>query len=288
MIYYKFYRSFNYRLILYLLISIFLKELITLIASTLELLLDTDPSYFDTIMLIGNSMFWYSVWTIQLCIAFMTAEIFSMVIFSVELKKAEIPLTIACFTLPLVELIGLHLAEQLDNFFIYNAILGMVFAGTCAITIVITSIYLAYRGLRRRVIDNDNEEQHLLHAELARQRYRNALKESLPFFIYPAMILLWLLAYYVLVYTEQVIYALSVTLGILEANTGTISSIVFFIHIKILGQRRRSIFRNRSHNTAPSHSMQEIHESQRITIAGSVTATHVTRFDPLGDSDIEP
>ena len=80
----------------------------------------------------------------------MTAEIFSMVMFSVELRKAEIPLTIACFTLPLVELVGIntvHYYNEQIRFMTYNVMLGMVITGICAIAIAITLIHLAYHGL---------------------------------------------------------------------------------------------------------------------------------------------
>ena len=63
---------------------------------------------------------------------------------------------------------------------------------------------------------------------------------------------------------------------------------MFFIHIKTLGQRRRNVFRSSSHNTPPSHTIQEVNEEQRITVVGTITATHITDFDPLGDSDVEP
>ena len=51
-LFYKFYRSFNYRLILYQLISFLIKELITMTQYTLMLLLDIHSSYFDIIMII--------------------------------------------------------------------------------------------------------------------------------------------------------------------------------------------------------------------------------------------
>ena len=100
------------------------------------------------------------------------------------------------------------------------------------------------------------------------------------------MILLWLIMCNILTY--NVTKTFLTAYNALDISTGTISSIVFFIHIKILGQRRRNVFRNRSHNTAPSNTLQEIDEGQQITVADSVTATHVTDFDPLGDSDVEP
>ena len=160
----------------------------------------------------------------------------------------------------------------------------MIVAGVCSVVIAITLFCLAYQSLRRRAIGNNNEEQHLLHQQ-TRQRYRNALKESLPFITYPVTILLWLLMYYTQIFTGNIT---NTAYSALDANIGTISSIVFFTHIKIIGRRRRNLFRNRSRITEPSNTIQEINEGERITIAGSVTATHVTHFDPLGDSDVEP
>ena len=262
MSYYKFYRSFNYTLILYLFTSFLIKGLISMIINTLELLpLGMESSFYSAMMLIGDSMIWYSIWNILLCVAFMTAEIFSMVIFSVELRKAEAPLTIACFTLPLVEVVGIYFPEQEDDFNMCNGILGMAAAGICAIAIAITLICLAYHGLRRCAINNDNEEQHLLYQH-TRQKYRNAPKESLSFIIYPAMMLLWLLMYTILVCSAYFSVKFIETLDIFDASTGTVSSIVFFIHMKILGQQKRNVFRNRSHNTPPSHTTQEIDEEQ--------------------------
>ena len=100
------------------------------------------------------------------------------------------------------------------------------------------------------------------------------------------MILLWLIMCNILTY--NVTKTFLTAYNTLDISTGTISSIVFFIHIKILSQRRRNAFRNRSHNTASSNTIQEINDGQRITVAGSVSATHVTDFNPPGESDVEP
>ena len=56
-------------------------------------------------------------------------------------------------------------------------------------------------------------------------------------------------------------------------------------HMTTLAQPRNPINLN---NTAPSNSIQEINEGQRITVARSVTATHTIHLDPLGDTDVEP
>ena len=290
MIYYKLYRSFNFRLTLYLFISLLINTLIPMIVFALELFLDTTDSIVDYL----DSLFWYPVWTIQLCIGFMTAVIFFAVIFSVELRKAEIPSTIACFTLPLVELVGIKFHEQTEQFSKYNVILGMVVASICFIATAIVLIYNVYmrQCLRRHAISNNNEEQHLLHAEPTRQRYtyRNAQKEILPFIVYPAMILLWLLMYYIFVSnapprsTDNTLEAYNV----LDASAGTLSSILFFVLVRIHIQHRRNALRSGSDNTESSHDLRETNEGQKIMVAEGVTATHVTHFDPLGDSDVEP
>ena len=287
MIYYKFYCSFNYRLVLYLLISFLLNTLMVMIANTLEIFLDPEstPPILD-------SLFWYPTWTIQLCIGFMTVVIFFMVLFSVELRKAEIPSTIACFALPLVELVGIKFHEQTMQFSRYNAVVGIAVAGICTIAMATTLIYVVYMyyWLRRHAISNNNEEQHLLHAEPPRQRSQNTQKEILPMILYPATFLIWLFVYYLLIYNihlDPTTHSLE-AYNVMDASAGLLSSIAFFVHVIINQQRRKNALGSESHNTASSHGLRETDEGQIITVAEGVTATHVTHFDPLGDSDVEP
>ena len=301
-VYYKFYRSFNYRLILYLLISFLIEAIFTSTAYTKNLFIHADKCFEDLITPdMDKCMYWYTIWNIQLCLAFMTGQIFTMVIFSVELQMGEVALTLACFLLPVVgSAIAVH--SDLEE---YVEVLGLIVTGCCVVAIVVILFCLACRGLQRHAIGNNNEEQHLLH-ERSKRRYQNALKESLPFIIYPLIILIWLLTYYLTILdgsddktngsndktnrfndknTEPFYMYI---FFVLEANIGTVSSIVFFMHIKILGQRRRHTFRNRHCVAEPNSNLQQINEGQKMTAAGSVTATHVTHFDPLGDSDVEP
>ena len=141
MIYYKFYCSFNYRLILYLLISFLIKAIGTSTLYTLHFFFEGDLSQNQAINFTINFIYWYVIWNIQLCIAFMTAEIFSMVIFSVELRKAEIPLTLACFILPLI---GSIVGKYVPKSMLYEGILETTVAGVCSVVIAIILFCLAY------------------------------------------------------------------------------------------------------------------------------------------------
>ena len=75
------------------------------------------------------------------------------------------------------------------------------------------------------------------------------------------MILLWLLMYYILIYSRHLLSTNKFleAYNLFDASTGTISSIVFFVHIMIVGQRKRNAFRNRSHyHSTSSNSKEEI------------------------------
>ena len=208
MIYFKFYRSFNYRLILYLLIS-FLLYAISLTSISILALVFSCLDSSDDLLIISNFVGTYSLWNILLCIAFMTAEIFSMVIFSVELRKAEILISTTSFILPLY--LASASAMLLDGytFFTVTYLLGVIVGGVCVIAIAIALIVLAYHSLRGCVICNhDNEGQHLL-PQHTRQRYRTALKEILPFIIYPIVSFLWLLSLLLILSTMMTTKCLS-------------------------------------------------------------------------------
>ena len=114
-----------------------------------------------------------------------------MVILSVKLQKGEIALTIVCFQLPLAGSV-MTVYKDLQEIF---EILGIMVTGICGVAIATVLVCLAWHSLRRHAIDNNNEEDYLLH-ERTKRRYQTALKESLPFITYPVMILIWLLTQY--------------------------------------------------------------------------------------------
>ena len=114
-----------------------------------------------------------------------------MVILSVKLQKGEIALTAVCFLLPLAGSV-MTVYNDLEQIV---EIVGMTITGFCGFAIATVLVCLACHSLRRHAIDNNNEEDYLLH-ERTKRRYQTALKESLPFITYPVMILIWLLTQY--------------------------------------------------------------------------------------------
>ena len=75
-----------------------------------------------------------------------------------------------------------------------------------------------------------------------------------------------------------------------DVSMGSVASVIFFVHVKTLGRRKRNLFRRRPHPTVPSDSsssIRPINDGDRFAPLGSVTATHVTHFEPLGESDVE-
>ena len=306
LVHYKLYRLFNYRLILYLIVSFLIKST----SNSLELPFFWNQPYLmkhqytynlcQAVGFIGM----YSFWSMQLCIAFMTAEIFSMIIFSADLRKVELPLTLACFSLPIpiaivaivqqttfglgkyfwcVGIVNNHGTTFWTDF--YKFVLPtMIIMGICTISIATAMFWLACRAFQWIFISNNDDDRYLLHSQA--RKYKKALKETLPFSIYPIVLQLVLFLFYLQLMQckKGVLYVHTFIVG----SIGSIASTIFFVHMKALGRHRRNIFRNRSPTLVPSERVEPINEGQTFTAIGSVTGTHITDFDPLTESNVEP
>ena len=304
--YYRFYRSFNYRLILYLLVS-FINDAV---ANSFELPFVLYHSYtikhrfvYDVCKFVGFLQV-YSLWNIQFSVAFLTAEVFAMIVFSVELQKVEVPLTIACFSLPVAmafialvikpgygfgQLLWCGFAadrndKKLSAEIFQLDIPGIILMGICVVATAMAMLCLARRSLQQHIQARNTEEQYLLHGN-TRKKYQKALKESMPLSAYPTANQFLFLMYYFtpMNCTIAAMYVYAIVYG----STGIVASAIFFVHVATLGRRRRNTFKSRSQVTLPSNTMHQIHEGQRITAIGSITGTHVTEFDPLEESDVE-
>ena len=231
-----------------------------------------------------------------------------MVMFFVELRKAEVPLTLACFCLPLVVAIfplvpgadhlswcTLNVTEQAVyssavHFIKYNMILGMATTGLCFVAIVTATLCLAYHSLRWHFSRSSDEELSLLQEhdslrERTKKRYQKALKESLPFAIYPIVCHFVLLIYYLDV-VECHIKAMFYLFVFMHVSIGCTSSIIFFVHVAILGRRKRNKFRKKSSRVLVCGSkLQAIQDEDVFTSSGSMTWTNVTGSEPPTDSD---
>ena len=160
----------------------------------------------------------------------------------------------------------------------------MVITCTCFVIIAVAMSCLAYRGLRKYLTAKHNEEQDLLYEQMGR-RYQTALKEILPFTIYPVSIQCFHLTFYV--YIEVCSIVATCIFLFIYASIGAIVSTIFFIHIKILGRQRRNKYRNKPHGPGHRSTFRRINEGDRFTAIGSITATHVTDFSPITESDMD-
>ena len=103
LVYKKLYKSFNYRLILYLLVA----SIINSVTDTLQM-----PFYWycpeDLFSKPGRKNFCqtlgyleiYCSWNLLLAISFINVEIFALFTYKHQLRKVEIPCTVTCFILP--------------------------------------------------------------------------------------------------------------------------------------------------------------------------------------------
>ena len=306
LIYYKLYHLFIYRLILYLFVSFLIDGLRDSVQLPGVLWL---YQYVQKEAYVGHfcrflfAVELYSMWNVQLFVTLMTAELFSMTLLSVELKKAEKLVVPACFVLPAIfplfllifyEAGKLQWCEVMTNDNVttlytnlqlkkYNAIAEIGLAVTCLVAIMTVMSYLACRSIQTFPARRNSERWYLLLEN--RQTYSKALRESCPFAIYPVTILLTLLLYYFSFTTcNETVVALRTLVGV---NVGNIASVIFFIHIKTLGKRRRNMFRRRHNDAEPSSFVRRFSERQKFTPIGSITATHVTDFESPGESDLE-
>ena len=295
--YYKLYCSFHHRLILYMLIAF----LIDTIAGGLQIPFIWYRTRISEHQTIGNLcdavsfIELYCAWNIQLSVAFMTAEVFTFIVFSKELQKAEVPLTVFCFAAPLVVPISRLVqrtdygmeeyywcgfaavgndTEQKKDFFKY-ILPGIAIMGVCSIALAIAMVWLAYWSLQGYFKSRKEERQHLLvHKNAA--SFKKALKQSLPFIIYPAVFDIALILIYLNLIRcfQQVLYIYVIIRG----GIGSLASTIFFVHVKALGPHKRNMFKRKSSDASPTSRVGVINESQE--------GAHDTTFYPLGESDV--
>ena len=142
-------------------------------------------------------------------------------------------------------------------------------------TVIAATLYLAYYGLQRHFARKRLDDHHLAYVVLNKGNYLKVLKECLPFAVYPMTILTVPVArsFSVMKYNMFGLYIMA----FFGLNFGIISSIVFLIHIKVLGQHRRNKFKKRSrfgkHNKTAKHN---INDGQMLTAFSSMIGAHDT------------
>lgn len=242
----------------------------------------------------------YCSWNVELSTAIIIVEVFFMIMFSYELRKEELLLFIVCFFFPVIaasipwttgsygpsrfHTCGFKVDNDCDDPMVETIddyISGTIITCICISAITVAMLRLAYRYLRLRFTNNAPGEHNLLDKRV--RKYQNALKQTLPFAIYPVVSLVTLVIYYIRLITHRQGMLEYISLFV-TGCTGAFSSGIFFVHVYLLGQERRNVFKYRRHI---HKSVAAINEGQTLTSDRSMTWTHVTRTETPVESDME-
>ena len=301
--YYKLYRHFIYRLVLYLLLA-------HLVNSTNQvfqvpfLWLRKDVSGEDDAPVLCVAIAFmkvYATWSVVWSTAAVTMEISSMVLFDYQLRNGEHLLNIFSFFLPFVPavipLMGnafgysmystcgfkldkcrVSIIEILDDYISLTVITCV-----CIATMAMAIISLLYNCLRLKFGSSNQETQHLLRQDIT-TKYRSAVMETLIFAVYPIVSLISLIVRYLHLTTHEE-GALDYVIQAVSGSAGAISSGTFFIHLYMLGSRKRNKLKYRpkvSKSVAPP-----VYDGQTFTTERTMTCSVVTDFQPVTESEVD-
>ena len=263
LVYKKLYSSFNYRLILYLLIA----SIINSVIDTLQMPflwhcpedLNKKAGLRDFCQTLGY-LEMYCSWNLLLTIFFISVEVFAMFVYKHQLTNLEIPCLVICFLLPCFiaavpfftrsyDLVDhfcgprLYRNEQdLDWALLYVwYVPGLIIAGVSAILIIVAILKLAYQLYQMRTLDNPERERLLNHDQ---ENYSKALKESIPLVGYSVTWLVLLLTDILSLSSSgsKAVGVIRYISDTMQGFMGGISAGMFFIHfcVKFFCLKKRS------------------------------------------------
>ena len=209
LVYKKLYTSFNYRLILYLLVA----SIINSVVDSLQMPfywygdLNSKPGLESFCQVLGYCEL-YCAWNMSFIIFFINVEIFVMVTYSHQLIKLEKPCTATCFILPCFiaavplstnsyGLVG-HFCTLKQNkteqgrgtdpaqYYAWN-VPGLIIAGIGVIMIIAAILKLAYKLYEMKSTNNPEREGLLDNRD--QESHSKALKETIPLAIYSLTVL---------------------------------------------------------------------------------------------------
>ena len=261
LVYSKLYSSFNYRLILYLLIA----SIINCVVDTLQVpfsLYGRDevsltPKQTSFCHALGYLEV-YCSWNMLLTTSFFIVEIFTIVTCEYQLIKLEIPCTTACFGLPcLISVVPIFtesygLVEYYCGLKQYKdddcndpdpiikyiwVIPGFVVAGINLILILVAVLSLAYKLHKIKSLNTPEREE--LIAKHDQECYSKALKEILPLVVYPVTVLVLLIIESLnpINSDSTATHVFNCISDVLSGCMGGISAGTFFIHFLVRLQR---------------------------------------------------
>ena len=260
LVYSKYYRSFNYRLILYLLIANIISSLVDALQMPFywyfpETSLTLPQRYFCHAL---GFLEVYASWNLLLTVSFLIVEIFTMISCGYALAKLEIPCTVACFGLPCIVSVvpfitgsfalvdhycGLRqyqdenctYPDRIEEYIWF--IPGCVVAGINVTIITVALLILAYKRHQLKSLSSPEREE--LIAKRFRETYSKALKETLPLVVYPTTVLVLLIidSLNPINSDSRATFIFNCISDELSGCMGGISAATFFVHYFVKLQR---------------------------------------------------
>lgn len=302
MIYFKLYKRFTYRLVLYLLVSVLTYSVINFIQLPVAWYNPASKVLVGFCKFIAFSTEYIS-WNLLLLTLFTVIQLFSLVVCFTELKAIERPYILFSFFVPLlfslipfvtdtygpsgpwcwIEKQDKNCNAKVGIIEQYTLWYGPVIFIMCAylIAIMIISLILFYRAYKNKAhdvnADNANAQRHDIVGKeriplIAKEydnsvTYKTSLKETLPLLAYPVIFFF----INILALTDRTVRAITgdspFWLLTLHAfwNTvwGLFAATTFIIHLAILGKERRVMLREGKHNKRQC-ACEALHQKQTI------------------------
>ena len=309
--YFKLYKWFNYRLVLYLLVSVLVYSVINFMQLPVAWYDPANKAYvgFCQFIAFGTE---YIIWNLLLLTVFIVIQLFVLVMCFKELKSIERQYVIFSCIFPLLfswipfvtdsygpsgpwcwikknnEDCSAKVGVTQQYVLWYGPLIFIMC--TCLVAIMVISLTLCYHACKNKhptdsdgisniqAHENTEDDTNTLVEYDNSVTYKKSLKETLTLLAYPVIFF----CINILALIDRTVQAASgdspFWLKTLHAfwNTlwGFFAAMTFIIHLLTLGKERRTKLRERKRKERRS----EYHESTYFEDEGSVTATHVTEY----------
>ena len=311
MIYLKLYKWFNYRLVIYLLVSTLNYSIINTTQLPVAWYDPDNKSLVRFCQFIAFSTE-YFIWNVLLLTLPMGFQLFSLVMCFEELKSMEQCYLLFSFFFPLlfswIPLVTgsygpagpwcwikgpiVNCSKEAGIIEEYTLWYGPMTLIMCAylIAIIMIGLTLCYRAYRKKTSNrkwnktNYNENVHTETTSLLMKEYDNSdtykksLKETVPLLAYPVVFFiingLALMDRIIQTFTGDAPFWLLALHAFLNTLWGFFAALTLLIHLAILGKKRCGKLRQDRHEALES----SVHEETNFEIAATPTATHVTEF----------
>lgn len=312
----KLQQHFNYRLVVYWLFSNALFSFVLVIYLPIGWY-DPNNTAFVGYCKFLSVILLYSVWTVLLMTVVVVMEIFSLVVHSSQFSKLEIPCILLAFLLPLLfcwipfttdsygfngpgcgfivedENGSIILAGAVELFVLLVLPGGVLFL-LCILAVLAVIVAFVLRtcvtGRSKRSTGASNLQALQEQEDELTNKYRKALKETLPLLVYPiaygGLSLFVVLGLVVQIVVDSSQFQISLANALALSIIGFCAALASIIHLLIIARKTKK--RIKSPALAQSNQLQQqIVNPDLLSPLRSDTVTHPTQYDIMYESDTD-